>query len=262
MRTTPGWQSGATLALALACAGCAGSGEGLDANGRPPGEGPPANDLYTQIQQSIFTPICTTCHAGAAAPLGLRLDAGNSYALLVGVPSVQVPSLQRVAAGDPDASYVVHKVEGRAAVGDRMPLGGPPLPQTSIDLVRQWIASGAPPPAGAALEPLRLMSTIPAEGERAELAATIVVIFNHPIDASLAQAGVFTLHANDREEITFERIEVSGRNPAMVLLRLADALPAGSYSLEIRGTGPTALADVHARTLGRDHRVAFTVAER
>jgi hypothetical protein len=63
--------------------GCAGNGDGLDENGRPVGEGPPGDDDFTTIQDTIFTPRCTVCHAGAQAPLGLRLDAGSSYAMLV-----------------------------------------------------------------------------------------------------------------------------------------------------------------------------------
>ena len=81
--------------LCTALGACAGSGEGLDGNGRPLDEAPTpgTRSPFEQIQDTIFTPVCTQCHAGASAPLALRLDAGNSYALLVNVPSVQVPSL-------------------------------------------------------------------------------------------------------------------------------------------------------------------------
>ena len=50
----------------------------------------------------------------------------------------------RPAPGDPDNSYLVHKIEGVASIsGQRMPLGGPFLTQSDIDLVRAWIAQGA-----------------------------------------------------------------------------------------------------------------------
>lgn len=134
--------------LALALAGCGGgSGEGLDANGRPIGEGGGSGGAlqptFASIQQNVFTPICTACHIGATAPMGLRLDADNSYALLVGVASAEVPGLQRVAPGRPDDSYIVHKLEGRAAVGARMPFGGPYLDDATIAVIKQWIADGA-----------------------------------------------------------------------------------------------------------------------
>ncbi|NRF65835.1 hypothetical protein HLB44_02425 [Aquincola sp. S2] len=133
-------------ALLTACGG--GSGDGLDSNGRPVGEGGSGGGgltpTFASIQAQVLTPRCTTCHAGAAAPVGLRLDAGSSYALLVGVPSGEVSSLQRVAPGRPDDSYLIHKLEGRAAVGSRMPLGGPFLDAATIAVIRDWIARGAP----------------------------------------------------------------------------------------------------------------------
>lgn len=145
-RTCRSW-SGAVLAIALAACG-GGSGEGLDANGRPIGEGGgssgPLQPTFASIQARVLTPICTACHAGAAAPMGLRLDAGSSYALLVGVPSAEVPGLQRIKPGNPADSYLIQKLEGRAAVGARMPFGGPYLDDATIAVIRQWIAAGAP----------------------------------------------------------------------------------------------------------------------
>ena len=95
--------------------------------------------------QPIFSQRCDHCHSGSGAPQGLRLDAGNSYGDLVDVPSQEVPSLKRVDPGDPDNSYLVQKIEGTAAVGGRMPLGGSRIPQEEIDLIRQWISEGANP---------------------------------------------------------------------------------------------------------------------
>ncbi len=128
-----------------ACGG--GSGEGLDSNGRPlapgGGGGGALVATFASIQDKVLTPVCTGCHAGSVAPAGLRLDAGNSYAALVGVASAEAPSLRRVAAGNPDDSYLVQKLEGRAAVGARMPLGGPYLDAATVAVIRQWIAAGA-----------------------------------------------------------------------------------------------------------------------
>jgi hypothetical protein len=98
---------------------------------------------FQRIQNTVFTPLCTSCHSGFFAPHSLRLDARNSYRLLVGTQSAEVPSLQRVKSGDPDASYLVQKLEGHAAVGIRMPASGPALATEAIDLIRRWIANGA-----------------------------------------------------------------------------------------------------------------------
>lgn len=147
-RTALPWLCTAMVALvALAACGGGGSGEGLDANGRPLSEGEdPSGPLlpnFRSIQSHVFTPRCSGCHAGATAPRGLRLDATNSYVLLVGVASGQVPALKRVAAGDPDNSYLIQKLEGHAGVGQRMPLGGPYLDAASVNVIRTWIKNGA-----------------------------------------------------------------------------------------------------------------------
>lgn len=107
----------------------------------------PAGPTLDEIQSSVFTPICSGCHTGPmgeSLPGGMDLtNADASFANLVGVPSIEVPELSRVEAGDPDNSYLVHKIEGTASEGAQMPLGGPPLDQALIDDIRQWIADGA-----------------------------------------------------------------------------------------------------------------------
>jgi hypothetical protein len=75
------------ILAALVCSACAGNGDGLDQNGRPiaPGGG---NGVLTadvqSIQDNVFTPVCTACHVGAGAPMGLSLDAANSFNMDVG----------------------------------------------------------------------------------------------------------------------------------------------------------------------------------
>ena len=109
----------------------------------PTGMGP----TLDEIQASVFTPVCSSCHTGPMSdtlPGGMDLtNADASFANLVGVPSVQVPELSRVEAGDPDNSYLIHKLEGTASEGAQMPFGGTPLDQAVIDDIRQWITDGA-----------------------------------------------------------------------------------------------------------------------
>jgi uncharacterized protein (TIGR03118 family) len=102
----------------------------------------------TQIQQAVFTPRCATCHDGsqmnATLPGAMDLRSGHSFASLVNVASLEQPGLMRVKPGEPENSYVVHKLEGSAGIsGARMPFGGPYLDQVTIDQVKSWIASGA-----------------------------------------------------------------------------------------------------------------------
>ena len=59
--------------------------------------------------------------------------------------SLEVGTLQRVNAGNPNQSYLIHTLEGTQTVGVRMPQGGPFLDQATIDQVRAWIQAGAAP---------------------------------------------------------------------------------------------------------------------
>ena len=111
--------------------------------------GPPAVTL-TQLQTQVFTPLCSGCHngsqpSGGALPGSQNLTAEHTFSNIVGVASLEQPNLMRVKPGDPDNSYLIHKVEGTAGItGAQMPLGGPPLSQATIDQIRSWISSGAP----------------------------------------------------------------------------------------------------------------------
>ncbi len=100
---------------------------------------------FSFIQDNIFTPTCAVsgCHAGASPAAGMNLSAGQAFSNIVAVTSGEVPELQRVNPGDADNSYLVQKVEGTAAVGQRMPLGGPPLSSELIEAIRSWIDAGA-----------------------------------------------------------------------------------------------------------------------
>ena len=68
-----------------------------------------------------------------------------SFQNLVNVQSVEDPSLLRVAPGNSEGSYVVHKIQGRATIlGERMP--PPPRPMLTpeqIEAIVQWIDAGA-----------------------------------------------------------------------------------------------------------------------
>jgi len=207
---------------------------------------------FQEIQDTVFTPICTQCHIGAAAPHGLRLDAVNSYALLVNVNSDEVPTLKRVNPGNPDQSYIVHKIEGTQSSGGRMPLNQAKLPQDRIDLIRRWIAAGAPP---AALAPNNLMvsSSIPAAGEVAPAGLDkLTVIFAGDVDAALAASGTIELRDGLDQPVPLAQVQVPAGRPNVVEVRLAHALPAGSYQLAVRGQGPVALADTAGHVLDGD----------
>jgi hypothetical protein len=242
------------LVVAATLSACtAGSGEGLDQNGQPVQPGVPTASQFQEIQDTIFTPICTQCHIGSGAPQGLRLDAANSYALLVNTASSEVPALMRVNPGNPNQSYLLQKIEGTAAVGGRMPLGQAPLPQDRIDLVRSWISGGAQPAAASNDPVLKVASSIPASNEVAAPGANqLTVIFAGPVDASLAASGTFELRDGFDQPVALSQVRVPEGRPNVVELTVAGVLPAGSYQLAVRGEGPVALADTHGRVLDGD----------
>ena len=104
-----------------------------------------ARDIF-EAPDSSGRAACTQCHTGATAPLGLNLTSGLGYASLVGMASRQKPALMRVAPGDPENSYLIHKLEGRSdIVGQRMPrTAGPFLTEGQLMVIRRWIELGAP----------------------------------------------------------------------------------------------------------------------
>jgi hypothetical protein len=100
---------------------------------------------FTEIQTQVLNVSCATvgCHSGGTPPAGLDLSA-SAYARLVNVASVEVPSARRIVPGDPASSYLIQKIEGTAAVGARMPFGGPYLDAATISRIRAWVSAGAP----------------------------------------------------------------------------------------------------------------------
>jgi hypothetical protein len=249
------------IASSLVGAGCAGSGDGLDQNGRPIGESPPPLVAeFTSIQENVLTPVCTTCHTGGAAPVGLRLDADVSYAMLVNAPSVEVPALSRVDPGRPDASYLVQKLEGTAAVGERMPLDGPPLPPDTIAVIRQWIVDGALPPAAASAAdaPAQLAAVEPMpHALLTDSPRSLVVVSDRELDltrlgtAVSLEREIDTADGAQSEQVPLS-IDVRADAPAIFAMVPMRPLPDGAYRLVIAADGPYALTDRDSRSIDGD----------
>ena len=139
------------VTLTLSLATVSGCDEKLaDVGGPTPGLTP----TFAAIQREIFQSTdssgrvaCTQCHTtqGRTPAANLSLLPEVAYQNLVNVPSIQKPGAIRVIPGDPDNSYLVHKLEGRSdIVGQRMPrTSGPFLTEGQMLIVRRWIAQGA-----------------------------------------------------------------------------------------------------------------------
>ena len=134
--------------LSIAAAGC---DESLSTIAGPT---PNLTPTFSSIQRDIFEaadssgrPSCSSCHnpnGGAFRQVGLDLSTAGSYDSIVGVASRQKPGLMRVAPGDAENSYLLHKLEGRTdIIGGQMPNRGPFLSDGQLAIIRRWIELGA-----------------------------------------------------------------------------------------------------------------------
>jgi len=125
----------------------AGTGEGLDDNGQllDSTQNIPLADNFKSIQTHIFSTSCALsgCHSGASPQQNMSLDSDKSIDAIINIDSAEVPSLKRILAGDADNSYLIQKIEGRAAIGQQMPLNLPRLSDEKIAILRSWIDKGA-----------------------------------------------------------------------------------------------------------------------
>lgn len=262
----------------LACCALAacGSGDGFVGSGGVVG---PLEPNFNSIQANVFDQYCEHCHSGANAPVGLRLDAANSYASLVGVPSGERSGVLRVAPGDANNSYLIQKLEGTAAVGERMPAGLPPLPQSDINVIRQWIGDGALP-AAAGLGPIRVTSVTPEPSSKMlALPASIVVGFDRELNAPSVTTATFTLTragadgllgTDDDVAIVPNSVTVPFANPRSAVMDLRGVPPVlDRFRLTLLGTSPAAILDLGGNALdgegdgvaGGDFTATFSVAK-
>lgn len=115
-------------------------------NGTCACDGPQAS--FTTDVEPVLAAGCATmgCHGFPAPKEGLDLRAGQAYDALVGVPSQQCGARALVAPGEPENSYLLHKLRGvELCSGTRMPKGANPLPAAEVAAIENWICSGAQP---------------------------------------------------------------------------------------------------------------------
>jgi len=151
-----------SVCAAALLVGCGpGNGQGLDENGNlitlpdggDTGGGPGAsgnpNATLSWLQSNVFGAVCTQCHTGAGAPLGVNWSTGPDSCSNIGRASGEIPTMDEIVSGDSAASYVIWKVDGagpngEAIVAAQMPLSNPPLTVDVIQNMRDWIDDGTP----------------------------------------------------------------------------------------------------------------------
>ena len=145
-------RAGVVVVLALLVTSASACDEKLsDLTGPTPNLVPTLSSIQANIFEAADSSgrvACTGCHtsAGGRTPAaGLNLLGENAHPNLVNRPSGAKPGAIRVIPGDPENSYLIHKIEGRAGiVGMRMPrTAGPYLTPGQVAVIRRWIELGA-----------------------------------------------------------------------------------------------------------------------
>ena len=117
-----------------------------------PGSGSGQPDLPTptlaEVSSTVLVPLCGDCHISQTlGNLWLEPNAALRDRLLAS--ALQAAPMPLVTPGDLQASYLWRKVEGShltaGGLGEAMPLGRAALTESQMDLLRRWIAGGAPP---------------------------------------------------------------------------------------------------------------------
>ncbi len=115
------------------------------------------SSTFDRIQSQIFDRSCATggCHDSQTVQAELLLEPGAAYDNLVGRTPTNADAAaagwRRVTqldatTGDVATSYLVHKVTGDLdpGFGKRMPFNKPKLDDELVDVIRRWVAAGAP----------------------------------------------------------------------------------------------------------------------
>lgn len=233
----------------------------------PPPPGSSFGPNFSEIQSNVFTPSCATagCHAGAGPSAGLNLDAANSYAELINIPSSQDSAIDRVEPGSPNTSYLIQKLEGTAATGGLMPPGSA-LPQADIDAIRQWIQDGAiddtiVPPAA----PIRVQSISPAPGATLSAAPPqIVAGFDRQLNATSVNVNTFILTAAggdnvfDGSEPPITAFSITTPTSQSAVFDLTGVtLVDDRYRVRLLGTGGSVISDIDNNALDGEYLGRF-----
>ena len=108
------------------------------------------SEIYPLIFPSTTNARCSFCHSMPAidsidGKLSTGADQAAAYAALVGQTSTSSKCGGRVLVvpGQPDMSLLLQKLGESPPCGSRMPVGGMPLSDVQLEMIRSWIAAGA-----------------------------------------------------------------------------------------------------------------------
>lgn len=108
----------------------------------------PTGPSFAKDILPILTASCEECHnpTGTAASTKLLMTKDVAYANLVNVASTEKKTYMRILPGKADSSYLYLKIsQSEPPMGGQMPLYRSPLSKDKIELIKNWINSGALP---------------------------------------------------------------------------------------------------------------------
>lgn len=260
----------AALLAGLTAGACTTDREG------PPGETSAAAPTMTAVMTEVLAPRCTfsSCHSAPTVAAKLDLSPERACSALVNTASCLFPQRTLVVPGDPDASFLMHKLTGAqltdlpdgacaSSTNAPMPFGGSALPGKEIELVRAWIEAGAPcagapppPPSGApSITSLMVDRTAPLAGD----VVTFTVTLDRPApeggqaialetDAHALSAPIQVHVPAGQSEVTFDAY---AQQPASLFMLVARA-GASARAAQIR-VGGLEVAEVLADAGHGDH---------
>jgi hypothetical protein len=131
----------------------------LDAGTRPDGPLPTEHGFFHERVRPILEKTCSGCHSETSPEgrltLGGHVSSADIVEGLVNVQSARGGQFKRVVPGNADQSWLYLKASGGAAragctgtcnAQTMPPAGRVTLTQAELDVMRQWIADGAPAP--------------------------------------------------------------------------------------------------------------------
>jgi len=135
---TPSEKLFLVLAGSLILAGCQDLGTAPDVLGTTPPSPPPSGGTLTfsaNILPVLQQQGCASCHGGSGG-----LFVGSVNQLIQGGLHGPV-----IIPGNGAGSNIIKKISPNPPFGDRMPQGGPYLPDSTIQMIKTWIDQGAKP---------------------------------------------------------------------------------------------------------------------
>lgn len=120
------------------------AGDGDTTDGDTTGDDGDAVDVFFDADVLPIIQENCGCHRSGSPSAGLNMTDAAAYNSLVGQPSSN--GLNYVTPGDPEQSYMAHKIQGThvaaGGAGSMMPLGGD-LSNADVATIVEWISDGA-----------------------------------------------------------------------------------------------------------------------